>query len=115
MLKVRAGAGRNFLYYPPKQVEQVTVVESDVSMFRYAQVASCLSSVYSAYRRLAACLQERLIPLTLRRAGNGHWNRDTEHMLNESDFVMRSVRQPGTGIQPLIVLHALRPERQEQL
>ncbi len=63
-----------------------------------------------ACHRRAARLQDLLVPLTTRLAGNCHWNRDTEHMVIESGFAIRSVRRLGTGIQPIIVLHALRPE-----
>jgi ubiquinone/menaquinone biosynthesis C-methylase UbiE len=59
---------------------------------------------------LAAHVQDLLVPLTTRLAGNCHWNRDTEHLVTESGFDIRSVRRLGTGIQPVIVLHAVRPQ-----
>lgn len=63
-----------------------------------------------SYHSLVAWLQDRLVPLTTRLAGNCHWNRDTERQVSESGFVLHSVRRLRTGIQPVIVLHAVRPE-----
>jgi ubiquinone/menaquinone biosynthesis C-methylase UbiE len=63
-----------------------------------------------SHHRLAARLQDLLVPLTARLAGNCHWNRDTERIVAESGFIICSVRRLGTGLQPIIVLHAIRPE-----
>ncbi len=63
-----------------------------------------------AHHRLVAQLQDKLVPLTTRLAGNCHWNRDTERTVTESGFLTRSGRRLERGIQPIIVLHALRPE-----
>jgi len=61
-----------------------------------------------AQGKWAAHIQDALVPLTTRLAGNCHWNRDTAQVLTQSGFEIVSLRRLR-GIQPIRVLHAIRP------
>jgi ubiquinone/menaquinone biosynthesis C-methylase UbiE len=54
-------------------------------------------------------LQDALVPLTTRLFGNCHWNRDTAQTVQEAGFDITHVRRLKGGLDPHIVLQALRP------
>ncbi len=56
-----------------------------------------------------ARLQDALVPLTTRLFGNCHWNRDTARTVQEAGFDITHVRRLKGGLDPHIVLQALRP------
>ncbi len=56
-----------------------------------------------------APLQDGLVPLTTRLFGNCHWNRDTASTVQEAGFDITHVRRLKGGLDPHIVLQALRP------
>jgi len=56
-----------------------------------------------------ARLQDALGPLTTRLFGNCHWNRDTARTVQEAGFAITHVRRVKGGLDPHIVLQALRP------
>jgi len=56
-----------------------------------------------------ARLQDALVPLTTRLFGNCHWNRDTAQTVQEAGFAITHVRRVKGGLDPHIVLQALRP------
>ena len=62
-----------------------------------------------AQGKIAAWVQHALVPLTTRCIGNCHWDRATQQMVLETGFQATSVRQMGGGLQPLLLLHAIRP------
>ena len=61
-----------------------------------------------AQGRIAAWVQDALVPLTTQCLGNCHWNRDTERTLVESEFEIVSRRVLGGGLQPFLIVHATR-------
>jgi ubiquinone/menaquinone biosynthesis C-methylase UbiE len=63
--------------------------------------------------KIAAWIQDALVPLTTRCMGNCHWNRDTGAMVLETGFVATQVQKKGGGLQPVLLLHAMRPETRE--
>src|SRR5947209_6249220 len=54
-------------------------------------------------------LQDALVPLTTRLFGNCHWNRDTAQTVQEAGFAITHVRRVKGGLDPHIILQALRP------
>jgi len=56
-----------------------------------------------------ARLQDALVPLTTRLFGNCHWNRDTARTVQEAGFAITHLRRLKGGLDPHIVLQALRP------
>lgn len=63
-----------------------------------------------AQGKLAAWIQDALVPLTTRFLGNDHWNRDTEQTVLETGFQATQVQKKSGGLQPMLLLHATRPE-----
>jgi SAM-dependent methyltransferase len=59
--------------------------------------------------RADARIQDALVPLTTRLSSNCHWNRDTERTVRDTGFQITRLRQLGGGLQPIIVLQAIRP------
>jgi ubiquinone/menaquinone biosynthesis C-methylase UbiE len=59
-----------------------------------------------AQARIAARVQDTLVPLTTWCLGNCYWNRDTERALVESGFEIVSRRVLGGGLQPFLIVHA---------
>ena len=55
-----------------------------------------------------ARLQDALVPLTTHLFGNCHWNRDTARTVQEAGFDITDVRRLKGGLDPHIVLQALR-------
>jgi len=62
-----------------------------------------------AQGKVAAALQDALVPLTTWAGGDCHWNRETLQTLIESGFEVVSLRQQGGGLQPIFIVHAARP------
>ena len=60
--------------------------------------------------KFAAWMQDALVPTTTRLAGNCHWNRDTQRAVRSAGFQIIQVRQVRGGLQPVLILHAARPE-----
>ncbi|HLG63828.1 MAG TPA: class I SAM-dependent methyltransferase [Ktedonosporobacter sp.] len=60
--------------------------------------------------RFAALLQDLLVPLTTRMAGNCHWNRDTAQAVNAAGFQIQSTRIVSGWLLPMLLLQATRPE-----
>lgn len=58
---------------------------------------------------LAARVQDALVPLTTRFAGNCHWNRNTASTIISAGFQMQYLRKAGGMLVPIIVLSAIRP------
>ncbi len=56
-----------------------------------------------------ARLQDALVPVTTRLFGNCHWNRDTARTVQEAGFDIMHLRRLKGGLDPHIVLQALRP------
>ena len=56
-----------------------------------------------------AHLQDALVPVTTRLFGNCHWNRDTARTVQEAGFAITHSRRLKGGLDPHIVLQALRP------
>jgi ubiquinone/menaquinone biosynthesis C-methylase UbiE len=55
-----------------------------------------------------ARLQDALVPVTTHLFGNCHWNRDTARSMREAGFDIMRFRQAKGGLDPHIVLQALR-------
>ncbi|HVB20910.1 MAG TPA: class I SAM-dependent methyltransferase [Ktedonobacteraceae bacterium] len=58
---------------------------------------------------IAARVQDALVPLTTRFAGNCHWNRNTASTVISAGFQMQDLRKAGGVLIPIIVLSAIRP------
>ncbi len=63
-----------------------------------------------AQGKVAAWMQDALVPLTTRCLGNCHWNRDTGRHLVECGFEIVSRRVLGGGLQPFLLVHARRAQ-----
>jgi ubiquinone/menaquinone biosynthesis C-methylase UbiE len=59
--------------------------------------------------KLAAWVQDGLVPLTTRCMGNCHWNRATERMVVETGFQITQVLQLSGELQPMLLIQATRP------
>jgi ubiquinone/menaquinone biosynthesis C-methylase UbiE len=68
-----------------------------------------------AQGRIAACVQDALVPVTTRCMGNCHWNRDTLHTVLQTGFRATQVRQLGGGLQSMLSLSAIRPQTREEV
>jgi SAM-dependent methyltransferase len=55
-----------------------------------------------------------LVPLSTRCMGNCHWNRDTLQMVLQTGFQTIQVRQLSGGLQPILLVHASRPQTPEE-
>jgi ubiquinone/menaquinone biosynthesis C-methylase UbiE len=67
-----------------------------------------------AQGKVAAWVQDALVPVTTRCLGNCHWNRDTGNLLVESGFEIVSRRLLGGGLQPFLLVHARRTEEPDE-
>lgn len=56
-----------------------------------------------------AFVQNALVPLTTRFAGNCHWNRDTASTVRMAGFQIKHLRKAGGVLVPIIVVSAIRP------
>lgn len=68
-----------------------------------------------AQGKLAAWVQDALVPVTTRLAGNCHWNRDTRRAVLSAGFLLTQDRKARGGLQPVLILHATRPETGEEV
>ena len=64
---------------------------------------------------VTAWVQDVLVPLSTRCMGHCHWNRDTLRTILQTGFQTTQVRQLSGGLQPLLLIHARRPETQEEM
>jgi len=55
-------------------------------------------------------VQDALVPLTTRLAGNCHWNRDTRRAVLSAGFQVTPVRKVRGGLIPVLMMTAIRPE-----
>ena len=56
---------------------------------------------------ISASIQDALVPLTTRLAGNCHWNRDTAQTVKDAGFQITELRQVMKGaLQPVIAVQA---------
>lgn len=62
-----------------------------------------------AQSAITARIQDMLVPLTTRMAGNCHWNRDTASSVASAGFQIQQQRKAAGGLIPFIVLCASRP------
>jgi ubiquinone/menaquinone biosynthesis C-methylase UbiE len=60
--------------------------------------------------RLAASVQDLLVPLTTRFAGNCHWNRDTSQAVRVAGFQVRELRRVSGWLLPIVLLQATRAD-----
>ena len=63
-----------------------------------------------AQGKVAASLQDALVPLTTRLAGNCHWNRDTRRAVLTAGFLLTQKRQVRGGLEPVLMMTAIHPE-----
>ena len=68
-----------------------------------------------AQGKLAAWVQDALVPATTRLAGNCHWNRDTRRAVLSAGFLLTQDRKARGGLQPVLILTATRPETGEEV
>lgn len=68
-----------------------------------------------AQGKVAAWVQDALVPLSTRCMGHCHWNRDTLHTILHTGFQTTQVRQLSGGLQPLLLIHARRSQTQEEM
>jgi ubiquinone/menaquinone biosynthesis C-methylase UbiE len=59
--------------------------------------------------KVAAWMQDSLVPLTTRTLGNCHWNRDTQQAVLSAGFSLVQARKVMGGLQPVVSLAAIRP------
>ncbi len=57
---------------------------------------------------IAGLIQDILVPVTTRIAGNCHWNRNTERTVAEAGFELEYRRDLGGVLVPMVMLRALR-------
>ena len=57
---------------------------------------------------IAGLIQDILVPVTTRIAGNCHWNRNTERTVAEAGFEIEYRRALGGVLVPMVMLRALR-------
>jgi ubiquinone/menaquinone biosynthesis C-methylase UbiE len=67
-----------------------------------------------AQGKIAAWVQDALVPVTTHLSGNCHWNRDTEAAVRSAGFQVTQVRQVREGLVPVLLLHAIRPRTGEE-
>lgn len=68
-----------------------------------------------AHGKIAARIQDVLVPLTTRCMGNCHWNRDTGAMVLEAGFRVTQIQMKSGGLQPVLLLHARRNATREEM
>ncbi len=67
-----------------------------------------------AHGRMVAWVQDALVPLSTRCMGHCHWNRDTLRTVLHTGFQTTQVRQLSGGLQPMLLVHAMRPQTPEE-
>jgi ubiquinone/menaquinone biosynthesis C-methylase UbiE len=68
-----------------------------------------------AQGKIAAGIQDALVPLSIRCMGNCHWNRATKQTVLETGFEITQARQVSGGLQPMLLLHAIRNVTHEEM
>ena len=68
-----------------------------------------------AQGKIAARIQDVLVPLTTRCMGNCHWNRETGQMVLEAGFRATQLQKKSGGLQPVLLLHATRNATHEEM
>ncbi len=63
-----------------------------------------------AQGKVAAWVQDALVPVTTHLSGNCHWNRDTRRAVLETGFLLTQERQVTGGLEPVLMMTAIRPE-----
>jgi ubiquinone/menaquinone biosynthesis C-methylase UbiE len=63
-----------------------------------------------AQGKVAAWVQDALVPVTTHLCGNCHWNRDTRRAVLETGFLLTQERQVSGGLEPVLMMTAIRPE-----
>jgi ubiquinone/menaquinone biosynthesis C-methylase UbiE len=63
-----------------------------------------------AQGKVAAWVQDALVPVTTHLSGNCHWNRDTRRAVLETGFLLTQERQVRGGLEPVLMMTAIRPE-----
>jgi ubiquinone/menaquinone biosynthesis C-methylase UbiE len=63
-----------------------------------------------AQGKIAAWIQDAMVPVTTHLSGNCHWNRDTETAVFSAGFLLTQVHEVRGGLLPVLILHAMRPE-----
>jgi len=59
-------------------------------------------------RTIAGLIQDILVPVTTRIAGNCHWNRNTERTVAAAGFEIEYRRELGGALVPMVILRAIR-------
>ncbi len=67
-----------------------------------------------AHGRMVAWVQDALVPLSTRCMGHCHWNRDTLRTVLHAGFQTTQVRQLSGGLQPMLLVYAMRPQTPEE-
>ena len=68
-----------------------------------------------AQGKIAARIQDVLVPLTTRCMGNCHWNRATQQTVLEAGFRVTQLQKKSGGLQPVLLLHATRDATREEM
>ena len=68
-----------------------------------------------AQGKLVAWVQDALVPVTTRFFGNCHWNHNIQRAVLSAGFRVTQVRQVTGGFEPMLILHAIRPETGEEV
>src|SRR5438132_11696640 len=68
-----------------------------------------------AQGKIAAWVQDALVPVTTRCMGNCHWNRDTQQAVLGTGFRATQVRQLSGGLQHMLLSHATLSQTQEEM
>jgi ubiquinone/menaquinone biosynthesis C-methylase UbiE len=63
-----------------------------------------------AQGKVAVWVQDALVPVTTHLCGNCHWNRDTRRAVLETGFLLTQERQVSGGLEPVLMMTAIRPE-----
>jgi ubiquinone/menaquinone biosynthesis C-methylase UbiE len=63
-----------------------------------------------AQGKIAAWIQDAMVPATTRLSGNCHWNRDTQRAVLSAGFQVTQVRKARGGLLPVLILQATRPQ-----
>jgi ubiquinone/menaquinone biosynthesis C-methylase UbiE len=81
-----------------QEIQRVLKPEGKLFLFEHVRATG----------RASARLQDLLVPVTTRLAGNCHWNRDTLHTLKMAGFQIVVQRHLGGGVHPILVVQARR-------
>ena len=68
-----------------------------------------------AQGKIAAWVQDAMVPVTTHLSGNCHWNRDTEAVVLSAGFQVTQARLLRGGLLPVLCLSAIRPATGEAM